>query len=80
MLGLMQQRELLISSFLDYAEAYHPRVEVVSRLRDGTLHRIGWGGIADRARRLAQALQRLGIRRGARVATLAWNTHRHLEL
>ncbi|MBN8874314.1 MAG: long-chain-fatty-acid--CoA ligase [Rhodospirillales bacterium] len=80
MLGLMQQRELLISSFLDYAEAYHPTVEVVSRLRDGALHRIGWGGIAARARKLAKALQRFGLRRGDRVATLAWNTHRHLEL
>jgi acyl-CoA synthetase (AMP-forming)/AMP-acid ligase II len=80
MRGLMQHHELLISTFLDYAERYHPQVEIVSRLLDGAIHRTDWGRTAGRARRLAQALDRLGISPGERVASLAWNHHRHLEL
>lgn len=80
MRGLMQQHELLISTLLDYAERYHPRVSIVSRLLDGAVHRSDWGAVAFRARQLASALQRLGIKQGERVATLAWNHKRHLEL
>ena len=78
--GLMQQRPLLISSCLDYAERYRADGEIVSRLPDGTLHRQSWATTAQRARRLAQALARLGLAGGERVASLAWNHHRHLEL
>jgi len=80
MLGLMQQRPLLISRLIDYAERYHGGTEIVSRLPDGSMHRSSWGAIAARARRLARALGRLGVEPGERVATLAWNSFRHLEL
>src|SRR5215208_5665108 len=80
MFGLIQQRPLLISSLLDYAERYRPDGEVVSRMPEGTLHRSTWGLVAGRAKRLAHALTRLGLAKGARVASFAWNNHRHLEL
>lgn len=80
MLGLMQQRPLLISSLISYAERYRPDGEVVSRMADGSIHRGTWGFIAGRAKRVANALHRLGIGRGERVATFAWNHYRHLEL
>jgi fatty-acyl-CoA synthase len=80
MLGLMQQRPLLISSCLEYAERFRPEREVISRMPDGAIHRGNWGFVAERARRVAQALARLGIQPGERVASFAWNHHRHLEL
>jgi acyl-CoA synthetase (AMP-forming)/AMP-acid ligase II len=80
MLGLMQQRPLLISSLLDYSERYHAGTEIVSRSVEGPLHRSNWGTIAARARRVANALHRLGVVRSDRIATLAWNHYRHLEI
>jgi acyl-CoA synthetase (AMP-forming)/AMP-acid ligase II len=80
MLGLMQQRPLLISSLLDYAERYHAGTEIVSRSVEGPIHRSNWGTIASRARQVASTLKRLGLARSERVATLAWNHNRHLEL
>ena len=80
MLGLMQQRPLLISSLLDYAERYHAGIEIVSRSVEGPIHRSNWGTIAARARRVANALHRLGVVRSDRIATLAWNHNRHLEI
>ena len=78
--GLMMDRPLLISSILDFAERFHGATEVVSRNVDGSIHRTTWGGIARRARQVASALTALGVRQGDRVATIAWNNHRHLEL
>ncbi len=80
MLGLMQQRPLLISSLLDYAERYHAGTEIVSRSVEGPIHRSNWGTIATRARRTANVLRRLGVAQGERIATLAWNHNRHLEI
>jgi fatty-acyl-CoA synthase len=80
MLGLMQQRPLLISSLLDYAERYHAGTEIVSRSVEGPIHRSNWGTIATRAKRVANALRRLGVARSERIATLAWNHNRHLEI
>ena len=80
MFGLMMERPLLISSLIDYAAKYHGRSEIVSRTVEGRIHRYNWADAQARAKRLANALQRLGVRPGDRVATLAWNTHRHLEL
>jgi fatty-acyl-CoA synthase len=80
MMGLMQDRPLLISGLLDHAERYHGDVEIVSRTCEGGLERGNYRRMADRARRMAQALTRLGVQPGDRVATLAWNTHRHMEL
>ena len=80
MRGLMQERPLLVSGLIEYAEKYHGDVEIVSRLPDRSVHRSDWKTIAMRARCLANALRRLGVAKGDRVATLAWNSYRHLEL
>ena len=80
MLGLMQQRPLLLSGLIDHAAAYHGSREIVSHMVDGSTHRSNWATVRSRAMRVAHALQALGVRAGDRVATLAWNTHRHLEM
>jgi acyl-CoA synthetase (AMP-forming)/AMP-acid ligase II len=80
MLGLMQSQPLLISSILTHAARHHAEAEVVSRTNDGTIHRTDYAGIERRARTLARALLRLGVQPADRVATLAWNGYRHLEL
>ncbi|WP_295530749.1 long-chain-fatty-acid--CoA ligase [uncultured Pseudacidovorax sp.] len=78
--GLMQDRPLLISSLIEHAARFHPRTEIVSRLPEGGTHRTDWLGVRNAACRIANALQSLGIQRGERVATLAWNSWRHLAL
>ena len=80
MLGLMQQRPLLISSLIDYAATWHGGREIVSRDPEGAFHRSTYAEVAARAKRLANALDALGAKPGDRIATLAWNGHRHLEL
>ncbi|HJS84031.1 MAG TPA: long-chain fatty acid--CoA ligase [Acetobacteraceae bacterium] len=80
MLGLMQTQPLLISSIVRHAARHHGTAEVVSVLGEGSRHRSNYAEVERRARRLARVLERLGARPGDRVATLAWNTHRHLEL
>jgi fatty-acyl-CoA synthase len=80
MLGLMQDQPLLVSSILAFADRHHGRTEIVSRTVEGDLHRYTYHHAHARARQLANALRHLGIARGERVATLAWNGYRHLEL
>ena len=80
MLGLMQDAPLLISSLIDHAATYHPDAEIVARTVEGPTHRTNYAQVCRRAKRLANALATLGIAAGDRVGTLAWNTHRHLEL
>lgn len=80
MLGLMQDRPLLISSLIEYAAAYHPRQEIVSRTVEDDTVRSNYEAVHRRAKRVANALAALGVQPGDRVGTLAWNTHRHLEL
>ncbi|MDN2582098.1 long-chain-fatty-acid--CoA ligase [Aquibium sp. ELW1220] len=80
MLGLMQDRQLLISTLIEHAARYHPHVEIVSRTCEGPIVRTNWAQVRSRAAKLAKALIRMGIKPGDRVATLAWNTHRHVEL
>jgi 3-(methylthio)propionyl---CoA ligase len=80
MLGLMQDRPLLISQMIDFAARYYPDVEIVTRTVEGPIHRYGYKDAARRAKQVAEALQGLGIKLGDRVGTLAWNTHRHFEL
>jgi fatty-acyl-CoA synthase len=80
MLGLMQDRPLLVSTLVDYAASCHGQREIVSRDPDGVIHRSNYATITARAKRLANALQTLGVGFGQPVATLAWNSYRHLEL
>jgi len=79
MLGLMQDWPLLIHRVIDYAGTQHAKREVVSRSVEGPIHRTDYASIRLRSLKLAQRLERDGIRFGDRVATLAWNTWRHLE-
>ena len=77
----MMQQPLQISSFLEHAIVSHPQAEIVSRQVEGGIFRYTYGQAAARAKQLANALtQKLGIKIGDRVGTLAWNTHRHYEL
>lgn len=78
--GLMQTPPLQIIDILKFAAAAHGRREIVSRLVDEPIWRYDYAGCLRRSARCANALKRLGVRSGDRVATLAWNTHRHLEL
>ncbi|MBT9486165.1 MAG: fatty-acid--CoA ligase [Rubrivivax sp.] len=80
MFGLMQHHPLLISSLLVHAERHHGQQEVVSRRIEGDIHRTTYRQLAARARQLAKAMAALGVGDGERVATLAWNGYRHLEL
>jgi acyl-CoA synthetase (AMP-forming)/AMP-acid ligase II len=78
--GLMMDSHLTVSSILQYAEKYHQDGEIVSQSVEGGVHRYSYKDAAVRSRRLANGLKRLGVTSQDRVATLAWNTHRHYEL
>jgi 3-(methylthio)propionyl---CoA ligase len=78
--GLMMERPLLISSILKHAAENHPGAKIVSVRPDGSRARHGWPQIAARAAQLAHALKARGVQNGERIATLAWNEHRHLEI
>ena len=78
--GLMMQQPLLISSLLVHAERHHGDQEVVSRRVEGDIHRCTFREMAARSRRMAKAIAALGVQPGQRVATLAWNGYRHMEL
>ena len=80
MLGLMQNQDLSISSLIDFAQKHHGDVEIVSRRVEGDIHRSTWATIAHRSRQVANGLDQWKLGSGARVATLAWNGYRHLEL
>jgi fatty-acyl-CoA synthase len=77
--GAMQDWPLRIGTILDHAERQFATREVVTRSIEGPVHRTNYGEIAVRARRCAAALRRLGVAGQDRVATLAWNSWRHLE-
>ena len=80
MLGLMQDQPLLISSLIDFAERHHGDGEIVSRRVEGDIHRYTWADVAARSRQVANALDGEQLLFSDRVATLAWNGYRHLEL
>ncbi len=79
MLGLMQDWPLLCHRIIDHAAINHGERPVISRSLEGPIHTSNYATIRARALRVAQRLERDGIRLGDRVATLAWNTFRHLE-
>ena len=76
----MQDHPLLVSSIIEHAGRAHPTAEVISRTLDGEIHRCTYADIERRSKQIANALTALGVARGARVATLAWNGYRHVEL
>ena len=80
MLGLMQNRPLLVSTLIDYAATWHGDREIVLSRPDGVMHRSNYAAVAARAKRVANALEAMGVGFGQPVATLAWNGVRHLEL
>jgi 3-(methylthio)propionyl---CoA ligase len=80
MLGLMQSQPLLISSLIEFADRHHGEGEIVSRRVEGDIHRSNWSQIAKRSRQVANALDGMNLAFSDRVATLAWNGYRHLEL
>jgi fatty-acyl-CoA synthase len=80
MLGLMQDVPLLISSLIVHADRHHGNVEIVSRRVEGDIHRTTYRELHSRAKRVANALDALGVAMSDRVGTLAWNGHRHMEL
>jgi len=80
MQGLMMDVPLLISGLLQHADRHHADTEIVSKTVDGSVHRYTYRDAHARARKLAGALQRLGVQPGERIATLAWNSYRHFEI
>ncbi len=80
MKGLMMETQLLISSIARHAEKFHGDREIVSVTGDDPRHRYTVREAMARARQLANALARLGVNKGERVASLAWNDYRHLEV
>ncbi|MFM0529462.1 3-(methylthio)propionyl-CoA ligase [Paraburkholderia strydomiana] len=80
MQGLMMEQPLLVASLLVHAERHHGAQEIVSRRVEGDIHRYQYRDLAQRARRMANALAGLGVQPGERVATLAWNGYRHMEM
>src|SRR5262245_6992239 len=80
MRGQMMEMPLLVSSLIEHADRSHGDVEIVSRTLEGPIHRTTYSQAHSRAKRLAQALARLGVKAGDRVGTLAWNGYRHFEL
>ncbi len=80
MFGLMMDEQLSILSLLRFAARHHGATEIVSRTVEGPIHRYTWRDCFARTGKLAHALTKLGMRHGDRIATLAWNGYRHLEL
>jgi 3-(methylthio)propionyl---CoA ligase len=78
--GLMQSQPLLISSLIEFADQHHSDTEIVSRRVEGDMHRYTWSDVAKRSRQVAGALDSLNLAFSDRIATLAWNGYRHLEL
>ncbi len=80
MQGLMMEYPLTVTSLMRHAEAQHGGSEVYSLTVENPAHRTTYAGIFRRCAQLANALKRLGLNQGDRVATLAWNDYRHMEL
>ncbi|MCA3183205.1 MULTISPECIES: 3-(methylthio)propionyl-CoA ligase [unclassified Cupriavidus] len=80
LMGQMMSAPLLISSIIKHAARYYGSTEIVSRRTEGDLHRYTYRDCELRARKVAQALEALGVEQGDRVGTLAWNGYRHLEI
>ena len=80
MLGKMMHKSLTISSLIEHAGRYHSETTVTSVETSGEVVHSNWGEIDTNARKLAAALERLGVSQGERCGTIAWNNRRHLEI
>lgn len=80
MQGLMMDVPLLVSSMIEYAGECHSSREVASRELDGQIHRYSYAKALLRTKKLAQAMERLGLGQGERVGVLAWNTRQYFEM
>lgn len=79
MLGLMQDWPLLCHRVIDHAGLYHGKREIVSRSVEGPIHRTNYAEVRQRSLQFAKRLEKDGVKIGDRMATMAWNTWRHLE-
>tara|TARA_B100001013_G_scaffold168115_1_gene100790 strand:+ start:1874 stop:3505 length:1632 start_codon:yes stop_codon:yes gene_type:complete len=79
MQGLMMDSPLLVSGIVEHADQNYPDREIVSVTSEDSLHRYTYKDCFKRVRKLANALEKLNIAKGDRIATLAWNDYRHLE-
>lgn len=79
MLGRMMFQPLLISNLIDHAERYHADTAIISKNTDGSITETNWAKVAANSKRFANVLKDLGLSQSDRVATIAWNNHRHLE-
>ena len=80
MLGLMQEWPLRVTRILDHAAKYHADRPILSRSIEGPITRSSWSEVHLRARKVAQALGRIGVKHGDMIGCMAWNTTRHLEI
>ena len=80
LLGQMMDSPLLISNILTSAARHHSNMEIVSKRAEGDIHRYTVAELQIRSKKLAQALEHLGLKMGSRIGTLAWNGYRHLEI
>jgi acyl-CoA synthetase (AMP-forming)/AMP-acid ligase II len=78
--GQMMDIPLLISSLIVHADRHHGDTEIVTRTVEGPIHRYTYHDAHLRSRQLAGALEKLGVKQGDRIGTLAWNTYRHFEI
>ncbi|MEK6203339.1 MAG: long-chain-fatty-acid--CoA ligase [Psychrobacter sp.] len=79
MLGKMMYQPLLISSLIEHAAQYHGDTAILSKEVNGEMTKSDWLTVSNNSKRLANALQALGLKSSERIATLAWNNRRHLE-
>lgn len=79
MLGNMMFQPLLISSMIEHAGRYHADTKIISKNTDTSIHETNWGEVHQNSKRFANALATLGLEHADRIATIAWNNHRHLE-
>lgn len=80
MQGLMMKHELMISDLIEHAATVHKDREIYTLNTDLTEHRYTWNECAIRVRKLANALLAAGVKKGDRIATIAWNNYRHVEI
>lgn len=75
----MMQTPLLLLDMLKRAETYYAHKQIISRTSETKIHRLTYAEWGKRTRRLAHALTKLGMKKGDKIGSFAWNQHRHLE-